>query len=290
LRNPSLPRVNGWLRSTTWIATAFYLIMGISGSAYSHCSPTGTLHGNVLLDFSDNDPLLLVGRMCLAFTITMAFPMLTIPARDIFIRSVLPTFQRCCRTGLWSGIFGTTSVSGWSEPLLETTVSTIGVLATIMSDEEDVNEVTAPADGIWTPEQPASLRVRLVSAIIIFWTAAAVASCVASIDIVWDLLGSTLSILLSYLIPAGSYLVITRVNRALGVCGSGGLGGGGGNGGVLEDEGETPMASTSTSWKEICSTALAWTLIVVFVPLMIVSTANAVYTTFFLHPTSEYST
>jgi hypothetical protein len=100
------------------------MVMGLSGSAYGRCaaamsmsnatiidgdelvsenctSPAGHTHddagagaaglsGNILLDFPEDDPLLLVGRMCLAVTLALAFPMLTIPGtsgavRDLFV-------------------------------------------------------------------------------------------------------------------------------------------------------------------------------------------------------------
>jgi hypothetical protein len=59
---------------------------------------------------------------------------------------------------------------------------------------------------------PASFLLRLSTATGIFWTADLVASVVSSIDVVWHLLGSslTVSILLSYLIPCGCYLMIMK--------------------------------------------------------------------------------
>jgi hypothetical protein len=69
--------------------------MAFIGSAYGHCAATGRVQGNILLDFDKDDPLLLVGRMCMAFTITFAFPTVVIPARNIMLRSstLLPYVQ-----------------------------------------------------------------------------------------------------------------------------------------------------------------------------------------------------
>ena len=209
LRQPSEGRVRWWLQSTTLSATVFYLIMGIAGSAYAPCTADGHVQGNILLDMDPKDPLLLVGRMCLAVTVTLAFPMLTIPARDILLRS---------------------------RQEQSTTITTEGEGSApedqVASDDDETLETT------W--------KERLSVATVVLWLATLLASCVDSIDIVWDLLGSSLSMLLSYLIPAASYLVI-----------------------VLYTEAE---ASRWSLWG-------ASVLLVVTLPLMVISTINAIYNT-----------
>lgn len=232
LKNPTPARVSLWLRSTTWFAVILYTIMGFAGSTYGHCTPSGKVQGNVLLDFDKNDSLLLVGRMCLAITITLAFPMLVIPARDILLRSVILRF-----------IYP--SSSGGQPAPTDTDESTTQLQEPLLADEERQMDNTAADDMIIAA---APYGLRLATSIGIFWTAGLVASCVTSIDIVWDLLGSSLSILLSYLIPAGCYLV------------------------VMKD-----VTDTTTR----LSKALCWGLILVFVPLMVISTGNAIVNTFF---------
>ena len=246
LRDPSSTRVSWWLRSTTWFAGFLYLIMGFAGSAYGHCTATGRVQGNVLLDFEKDDPLLLVGRMCLAVTITLAFPMLVIPARDIILRSILLPYLETTTTSTSSPVeeSTTTTMEALQEPLLEEGGGNTTNRNTIMETNGGVAESSSSSSSTEPP--PASFLLRLVTAIGIFWTAGGVASCVESIDIVWDLLGSSLSILLSHLIPCGCYLVITR-----------------------DQEGH------------LASKLLAWLIILVFTPLMFLSTANAVDNTFF---------
>jgi amino acid permease len=240
LQNPSPKRVSRWLRLTTWSATAFYMAIGLSGSLYAACTPDGRIQGNVLLSFDEEDPLLMVGRLCLALTVTLAFPMLTIPARDIALRSI--------REQLASTEWNTRlPENDLEEPLLDSE-----------GDVADFDEQPAPG-----------LLLRMVVAIVVFWSGAAVACCVSSIDVVWDLLGSSLSIskspknyqlhqypgcltlplnptctVLSYLIPFGTYLVLRR-----------------------ED---------GNKYSKI----LCWVLLGLFVPLMFVSTGNAIVNTF----------
>ena len=240
LRKPSEERVSWWLRSTTWSASIFYLVLGFSGSAYAKCAKyDNEIQGNILLDFDDSDPLLLVGRMCLAVTITLAFPMLTIPARDIVLRSMME--RQHVSTALQGVELSDNPQDTLTEPLLT---------------DDEPNDITAVA-GTTDRQQgggplKTSLGMRLGIAIILFWSATAVACCVASIDIVWDLLGSSLSIILSYLIPCGSYLVIMR---------------------------QTPPELAPPGQR--LNVVLACIILAVTVPLMFVSTANAIEKTFF---------
>lgn len=283
LQNPTPKRVSWWLRSTTWFAVMLYMIMGFAGSSYAHCTPTGEISGNILLDFDKNDPLLFVGRMCLAVTITLAFPMLVIPARDIMIRSWITPMLSNRRQQQQQQQQRSNTSSGGGPSRLETLneeggESESGTVArtAIRSQQEELEEpLLQPQenppeeetdDGALDDEQAAAggeesvsnvpFSILLSTSIVIFWMAGAVASCVESIDIVWDLLGSSLSILLSYLIPAGTYLVIT--GRP--VIGS-----------------DADNTNAARKWSRV----LCWGLIIFFFPLMVVSTANAVVNTFF---------
>jgi len=244
LQNPTEERVNKWLSTTTWFAVGLYMVMGFAGSAYAHCTPTGKVQGNILLDFDEHDPLLMVGRMCLAVTITLAFPMLVIPGRDIVVRSViLPRMQQMQTNA--SGAIETSVEEELAEPLL--------------NDEQE--EISGDDNNDETSNDKISFLMLLSISITLFWSAAALASLVSSIDVVWDLLGSSLSILMSYLIPAGTYLVITKQSEE----------------DTTESNDDEP-----TSYGKKASRVACWLLLVGSVPLMIVSTANAVYNTFFL--------
>ena len=254
LQNPTKKRVSWWLRSTTWFAAILYMIMGFAGSSYGHCTTTGKVQGNILLDFDENDPLLMVGRMCLALTITLAFPMLVIPARDILLRSVILPYLRKKNSQSSDNIASradSSNVEATTEEQLQEP------LLTADSTNDDLMEAAAATGGNESSSSPASslhasFGLRLLTSIGIFWTAAGVASVCESIDVVWDLLGSSLSILLSYLIPCGCYLVITKNSPEVMATGTG-----------------------------RASRMLAWALILLFTPLMFISTGNAVANTFF---------
>jgi amino acid permease len=257
LKDPTPERVGYWLRSTVGFATAFYMVMGVSGSAYGHCTAAGhVVSGNILLDFPENDPLLMVGRMCLAVTLALAFPMLTIPARDIVLRSSLFNTHKSRPSHANDQGEATAAAAATASEQPESNDLTEPLLS------EDVE--AAPSSGAGDTSSSSikdpSLCARLVTAIVVFWSAAAVASCVRSIDVVWDLLGSSLSILLSYLIPCGAYLAIARQHEVQV---------------HASEEGEHDLSSPRLSrW-------LASALVVAYVPLMVISTANAVHNTFF---------
>eukprot|EP00545_Synedropsis_sp_CCMP1620_P002643 CAMPEP_0119015488 /NCGR_PEP_ID=MMETSP1176-20130426/11115_1 /TAXON_ID=265551 /ORGANISM="Synedropsis recta cf, Strain CCMP1620" /LENGTH=508 /DNA_ID=CAMNT_0006968785 /DNA_START=109 /DNA_END=1635 /DNA_ORIENTATION=- len=227
LQRPSPKRVSRWLRWTTWGAATYYMAIGFSGSLYAACTPGGHITGNILLSFDSSDPLLLVGRLCLALTITLAFPMLTIPARDIILRA-------------WkersSGTEHVTLIvdNDLEEPLLDG-----------HEEEEMANGEGGAPEQQHQEEAPPSIFQRIAVAMMVFWSGAAVACCVSSIDVVWDLLGSSLSILLSFLIPFGSYLVLVKREN------------------------------------NFYSRLVCWVLLGAFVPLMFVSTGNAIVNTFF---------
>ncbi|KAI2492744.1 transmembrane amino acid transporter protein [Fragilaria crotonensis] len=214
LKDPTPRRVSRWIRLTTWSAASYYMAIGFSGSLYAACTPDGHITGNILLSFDDSDPLLLVGRLCLAMTITLALPMLTIPARDIVLRSFKEHFER--------------------EEIAED-----------INLEEQLSVVERGYVPLAEGAPPPMLQ-RLAVAIVVLWSSAGVACCVSSINVVLTLVGSSLSILLSFLLPCGSYLVLV-------------------NGGK----------------KNSFSRFLSFTLLGIFVPLMFVSTGNAIANTFF---------
>lgn len=283
LRFPTSDRVRQWVRTSMWPATLFYYVIGLTGSLYAKCTPTGEIQGNILLDFDEDDPLLLLGRMCLAITITLAFPMLVIPARDILIRAV--TGSRFGRRFISKAMHQSSDAADTifsddeipnnelteidfepmevavaaaqhlEEPLMAMENRSItGTNPDNESDEFDENRFTA-ADGDSTDNR----LLRIVAALLVFWSAALLACSVSSIDVVWDLLGSSFSIMMAFIIPCGSFLVLASRKRFFNQVSDGG--------------------ASFRKW--MMSRTKAWIMVAVFFPLMIISTANAVYNSFF---------
>jgi amino acid permease len=298
LRCPTSDRVKRWVRTSIWPATLFYWLIGFTGSLYSKCTPSGRVSGNILLDFDEDDPLLLLGRLCLAVTITLALPMLVIPARDIAVRSVLST--RIGGRLMWSlsstehrpqlhehpsdilmnASADLTTVEfepmeisqqngDLDEPLLLLENRSLASVPDV-GDPDLIEEMPLSSnsnrDGVFLARQRMMQRTsdgtysktaRRIGAILIFWSAAFIACSVKSIDVVWDLLGSSFSIMMAFLIPSGAFLKLARMKR-FNQLNDGGMG--------------------FRSW--MISRAVAWLMILFFTPLMFVSTVNAVYNNF----------
>lgn len=284
---PTSDRVRQWVRTSIWPATLFYYVIGFTGSLYAKCTPSGSVQGNILLDFDEDDPLLLLGRLCLAITITLAFPMLVIPARDILVRSIMgtqfgrrflsskPNNQQIAATyndttdipcdiampdGLTTIEFESMEISqirNIEEPLLALESLGVGGAPPPEDDDEFVDNMSASSKQLGCGDTD-SKAARTSVALVVFWSAAALACSVQSIDVVWDLVGSSFSIMLAFLIPCGAYLKLARRKRFDGIH-DGGMG---------------------FRWWML-SRAVAWIMILVFAPLMVISTGNAVYNSFF---------
>ena len=298
LQNPTPARVNKWLRMSVWTPTIFYLVVGFAGSMYGNCTKGGTIPGNILLAFDEDDVLLLIGRTCLALTIALAFPMLVIPPRDIVLRSLY-------------GDGGDSDPNGSRRgpPSRSFHLFRYGPHPTDISDsdgdafdpvEGDIpSALTQPLlldhdDGRFDPESPTGTEPRgqkqgdstdaapptnsddqnpsiepsscsrAVVAISIFWLGAGIASCVDSVDLVWDLLGSSLSLCLGFIIPCATYLTLCPMADESSAVGEVGV-----------------VESFNRSIKRKLSRISAWFIICLMVPASIICTANAVYNTFF---------
>jgi hypothetical protein len=257
---------------------------------------------DILLDFDENDPLLMVGRMCLAITITLAFPMLVIPGRDIMLRSlILPRLaglhrqlqqsseeeedpavvvnvNRTVDEELQESLLSpdqqqqhqSMEISGNDDNnndddntdqenlLTENENAVTDNAGAGGGDDNGISNGSSSNVGGGDDLRSAPTIVLLCTSVVIFWSAGTVASVVKSIDVVWDLLGSSLSILLSYLIPAGTYLVITKKQQSS----------------------SSDSSDTSSSTRDRLSRAVCWLLLWIMFPLMIVSTGNAIVNTF----------
>lgn len=129
-------------------------------------------------------------------------------------------------------------------------------LASTMSDGS--GDVFLESRSMRSGVESDSKAARTLVALFVFWSAAAIACSVQSIDVVWDLVGSSFSIMLAFLIPCGAYLKLSRWKHFTGTQ-EGGLG--------------------FRRW--MISRTVAWIMILFFAPLMVISTLNACYNTFF---------
>lgn len=275
LNCPSSDRVKHWVRTAVWPATLFYYVVGLTGSMYAKCTSSGTVQGNILLDFDEDDPLLLLGRLCLAITIMFAFPMVVIPARDILVRSLIGSNTNTTNdvanlnelTIVDFESMDINNTRNLAEPLLVLEHQSMVSTMSMAGESEEFIENNMPISSTQQCEGDTDSKVvRTIVALLIFWSAAGVACTVRSIDIVWDLLGSSFSIILAFLIPCGAYLKLSRRRRFAEVHG--------------RDVGYR---------KWMVSRSVAWMMVFIFVPLMVISTLNACYNSFFSNDNSNES-
>jgi amino acid permease len=269
--NPTPKRVKTLFASSIWGACLFYLFVGFSGSMYGNCTPEGTVEGNVLLSFDDDDVLLIVCRLCLSLTITAAFPILVVPCRDVIMRAMENEHETEASQNHGSNDSDSVQSEGvrvgadaddnyLAEPLLPNRNHYGG-------SDEDHDIVSEQNDAV--------MRRRIVS-IVIFWAGAIVGCCVESIDVVWDVLGGSLSLLMGFIIPSASYIVISKgflIMRS---------GSGQDNSGVvLSDEehlGEHPGSLSSQDGGAVDEKfTFPYFLLLLFTPMIFLLTTNAIY-------------
>lgn len=274
LQNPSPSRVNALFSSSIWGACIFYLFVGFTGSMYGNCTPDGQVEGNVLLSFDEDDALLLVGRFCLSLTITFAFPVLVVPCRDILLRA---WDERGDNNNTHSHVHedgaeldneedNSTSLSlGVNTDLAEP------LLLTQVDDADDDRSLGADSNTNVCNHTFAKRRRRFVS-IIIFWSGAAVACCVKSIDIVWDLLGGSLSLMMGFLIPSAAFSLVWKRQSIVR----------NGNQNEGDDEqvenGPAELALIPADEESNASMITkAYLILALFCPMVVILTGNAIY-------------
>lgn len=204
LSNPTPARVEKLFSTSVWGAGLFYLFVGISGSMYGNCTPDGVVKGNVLLSFDKDDVLLVIGRLCLSLTITLAFPVLVVPCRDVTLRAFASQHDQvdCNQSEVADGSNDSDEPGVVLDELAEPLLGDDALI--------DENGGALSSQKIFNVEKDAQ---RIIVSIGIFWCGAAVACIVQSIDVVWEVLGSSLSLMMGFIIPSSCFLVILR--RAL---------------------------------------------------------------------------
>ena len=266
LADPTPQKVQQVFSTSVWGACIFYILIGFIGSMYGNCVASGAVDGNILLSFEEDDGLLLGGRMCFSLTIACAFPLLVVPVRDIILRAWhdhdVMVAERRRLTLDNGGTITSTTGAGSSSGQIDVLDETIGhdlsepLLTTEERNDapEEVDTEEAPFDDggdALNNQRHGSNKRRIFSSITLFWTAAMIACSVKSIDIVWDLLGGSLSLIMGFLLPSALYMKLSNGNNE-------------------DNVGVYPKASSH----------MASILIVIFIPVMIVSTVNAFYNVF----------
>ncbi|GMI16442.1 hypothetical protein TrLO_g9262 [Triparma laevis f. longispina] len=194
LHTPTRNRLRTLIHTTFTVTSLFYAFVGTVGSFVGRCPyfvnanfDVLDVQGNILNNFSDDDPIMNIGRACLSCTITLAFPLLVVPCRDMIVR--------------------------------------LGVKL-LNNDDEDLNASLLKGDALNNSSHLRSISqnsaetvkdpnkfITVAATLFVFWGGLSVACVVDDIEVVWDVLGSTISILIAFLLPSACYLVLAKVRR-----------------------------------------------------------------------------
>lgn len=252
-------RLKRLFSSCIWGAALFYIFVGISGSMYGNCVEDGVVDGNILLSFDADDKLLGIGRACLSLTIICAFPVLVVPCRDIVLRAWVET--RALEVNGESTDME--HVSGNESPYQPTEDNQL-MEPLLASNEQEQDIVLSHEDG----NTAIGDCFRIMSSILILWFAAGLACFVTSIDIVWDILGGSFSLMMGFLIPAGSFLVLKKKRQSFTVHSD-------------EDSGLEQLENANSNCTDATARGSdenkATLILILIVPVMIILTSNVIY-------------
>ena len=305
------------------LASLLYVWIGLAGAAYGRCVAVvvedgdkidgdndgpgfGYVAGNVLLSFDEDDKLLAVGRACLALTLVAAFPVFVVPARDILLR-----YYASFRAG--SGGYGDTVLNtdcrsindndsgsendefgGLDEPLLNSgddgdNDDDLSYDDHYNYDDNSDEYNEGPQSRTKRSSSSPSTALRIFFSLAVLWSGALAGCFVEDIDLVWDFLGSTISIIIGFVIPCGSYLALTSsstttptvipTNTHIVATTSTTERGNGES--AVDTEMVPPGAVRTARWGR----TEAWIILLVIMPVMIACTTRVVQKNFF--PTME---
>lgn len=183
LHKPTRHRLKKIVSATMFSTWAFYMVVATMGYLYAYKLPGG-VQDDILNNFRINDALMNVGRLGLLVTIMMNLPLIMQPCR-----------MNTIRLGKY--------ISGF--------VKTYGSRAAHGEDIALLTTPTALPEAV-TPAVPyvnqtvfhVGLTVALICGVV------ALALVLPGVAVVWNMVGSTVGILISYVLPCVSYIIIRK--------------------------------------------------------------------------------
>ncbi|KAL3671697.1 hypothetical protein V7S43_003606 [Phytophthora oleae] len=197
LHKPTRHRLKKIVASTMFSTWMFYMLVGIMGYLFAF-RQIGGVQGDILNNFSDSDPLVNLGRLGLLVTIQLSLPLIIQPCRTNLLR-----LAKIIRS------------------LMHTRAKVFDAPDSTDSESEvAVGEGTAllpTSNGALSTTSTNSSRGRLKSSVVhVLLTVGIMASVITiallspGVAVVWNLMGSTVGLLISYVLPCVSYVFIRR--------------------------------------------------------------------------------
>ncbi|CAM9100653.1 unnamed protein product [Ectocarpus fasciculatus] len=231
LAKPTRERLHRLVHWTIGLVTAFYALVMTLGYTYGVC--TGGVSDNILNNFGTDDTLMNVGRVGLAVTLLVSFPLLTVPLIGTLVRAQRELIAVDTRgkapllnletpgvTAVWppprSGRVG--DPAELEAPLLNPstlpddldTASEDCFLddAGILGSTNRGPELTAAAGRQADTEEEIPYKTRAWLTLAILSSELVLAFNITMVTDVWGFLGSTANVMVAFTLPCAAYLKI----------------------------------------------------------------------------------
>ncbi|KAF1328395.1 Sodium-coupled neutral amino acid transporter, partial [Globisporangium splendens] len=179
LHKPTRHRLKKIVSSTMFSTWVFYMIVGTMGYMFAYRFPTG-VQDDILNNFGSDDNLVNCGRLGLLVTIMLSMPLIMQPCRLNIIR-------------LSKYVSGFVKSSRHDED--------VGLLTTPTA----LPQAVTPSVSFLAPNS-----VHAMLTIVIITGVMALAFVLPGVAVVWNMMGSTVGILISYVLPCISYAMIRK--------------------------------------------------------------------------------
>ncbi|CAH0520012.1 unnamed protein product [Peronospora belbahrii] len=198
LHKPTRQRLKKIVTSTMFSTWLFYMVVGIMGYLFAF-QQSGGVQGDILNNFSDNDALVNLGRLGLLVTILLSLPLIIQPCRANLLRlaKIIRNYSRARATVSYTLA---SSNSDESEAAGEETM-----LLPIRDEAAVVGMINAS-----TSARFRAAAVHVLLTISIMASVITIALILPGVAGVWNLMGSTVGLLISYVLPCVSYVSIRR--------------------------------------------------------------------------------
>ncbi|CAM9476568.1 unnamed protein product [Chrysoparadoxa australica] len=194
--NPTRERVKSILHGSMSMAASLYIMLGLMGSLYAY----DNTRDDILLNFSANDKVVLLGRLGMGFTMFAAMPMICVPCRDAL---------QSLWAQLWAGIRSVIEADHHGVVTAdERAPLTSGTTATATAKTNADTAAAAEDDDTVSPV--IKMLVHFVLTVAIMGTCYMVAVSLPGVAVVWSICGSSVGFLVSFGMPCMFYLRIRR--------------------------------------------------------------------------------
>uniref|UniRef100_M4BKP6 Amino acid transporter transmembrane domain-containing protein n=1 Tax=Hyaloperonospora arabidopsidis (strain Emoy2) TaxID=559515 RepID=M4BKP6_HYAAE len=192
LHKPTRHRLKKIVASTMFYTWLFCMLVGTMGYLFAFQQPGG-VQGDILNNFSVDDHLVNVGRLGLLITIQLSLALIIQPCRANVLRlaRIIQSYMQKHATG-----FDSEEGDSFGEDT--------ALLAS-------AGPTTTSSDGTLDASTPLGFRARVVHVLLtvgIMASVVIIALISPGVAIVWNLMGSTVGLLVSYVLPCVSYVNI----------------------------------------------------------------------------------